>query len=132
MKGAVKWHALIPGPITRPEEALAFINACSFCTWGPVPRLPFPNLAEAMGEMATSVLDRTWSWKDDLPFAQQLYYGKIIAGQPSFLAPDYRPDFIAALAGRGLEHERDVTLYRLLGSSVQKIGAWRRRRIPFA
>jgi hypothetical protein len=114
MKGAVKWHALIPGPITRPEEALAFINACSFCTWGPVPRLPFPNLAEAMGEMATSVLDRTWSWKDDLPFAQQLYYGKIIAGQPSFLAPDYRP------------------LYRLLGSSVQKIGAWRRRRIPFA
>jgi hypothetical protein len=74
-----------------------------------VPRLQFPNLAEAMGETATSVLDRTWSWKDDLHFAQQLYYGKIIAGQLSFLAPDYLPDFIAALAGRGLEHERDVT-----------------------
>jgi hypothetical protein len=25
-----------------------------------VPRLSFPNLAEAMGETATSVLDRTW------------------------------------------------------------------------
>jgi hypothetical protein len=109
MKAAVKWQALIPGPITRPEEALAFINECGFCTWGPVPRLPFPNLAEAMGETATSVLDRTWSWKDDLHFAQKLYYGKIIAGQPSFLAPDYLPDFIAALAGCGLEHERDVT-----------------------
>jgi hypothetical protein len=53
--------------------------------------------------------DRTWSWKDDLHFEQQLYYGKIIAGQPSFLAPDYLPDFISALAGRDLEHERDVT-----------------------
>ncbi len=110
MKEAVGWHALIPGTITGPEEALAFVNACGFCTWGPVPRLAFPNLAEAMGETATSVLDRTWWWKDDLHFAQQLYYGKIIAGQPSFLAPDYLPDFIAALAGRGLEYERDVNL----------------------
>jgi hypothetical protein len=109
MKQAVGWHALIPGPITRPEEALAFINECGFCTWGPVPRLSFPNLAEAMGETATSVLDRTWSWKDDLHFEQKLYYGKIIAGQPSFLAPDYLPDFISALAGHDLEQERDVT-----------------------
>ena len=109
MKETVGWHVLIPRPITGPEEALAFVNACGFCTWGPVPRLTFPNLAEAMGETATSVLDRTWSWKDDLHFAQQLYYGKIIAGQPSFLAPDYLPDFISALAGRSLEHEREVS-----------------------
>ena len=109
MKEAGGWHALITGPIAGPEEALAFVTGCGFCTWGPVPRMTFPNLAEAMGETATSVLERTWVWKDDLHFAQQLYYGKIIAGQPSFLAPDYLPDFIAALAGRGLEHERDVT-----------------------
>jgi hypothetical protein len=105
MKETAGWHALITGP----DEALAFVSRCGFCTWGPVPRLSFPNLAEAMGETASSVLERTWSWKDDLHFAQQLYYGKIIAGQPSFLAPDYLPDFIAALAGRGLEHEREVT-----------------------
>ncbi len=37
MKQAVGWHALIPGPITGPEEALAFITGCGFCTWGPVP-----------------------------------------------------------------------------------------------
>jgi len=109
MKEVVGWYALIPRPITGPDEALAFVSGCGFCTWGPVPRLPFPNLDEAMGETATSVLERTWSWKDDLHFAQQLYYGKIIAGQPSFLAPDYLPDFIAALAGHGLEHERDAT-----------------------
>src|SRR5437763_1019454 len=93
MKEAIGWHALIPRPITGPEEALTFVNECGFCTWGPVPRLSFPNLAEAMGETATSVLERTWSWKDDLHFAQQLYYGKIIAGQPSFLARDFLPDF---------------------------------------
>jgi hypothetical protein len=98
MKETVGWHALITRPITGPGEALAFINECGFCTWGPVPRLPFPNLAEAMGETATSVLERTWSWKDDLHFAQQIYYGKIIAGKPSFLAPDYLSDFIAAMA----------------------------------
>jgi len=46
MKEAVGWHELIPGPITGPEEALAFVNSCGFCTWGPVPRLPFPNLAQ--------------------------------------------------------------------------------------
>jgi hypothetical protein len=109
MMETVRWHALITGPITGPDEALAFVTRCGFCTWGPMPRLPFPNLAQAMGETATSVLERTWVWKDDLHFAQQLYYGKIIAGQPSFLAPDYLPDFISALAGRGLEHERDVT-----------------------
>jgi hypothetical protein len=108
MKEAVQWHSLITGPINEPNEAVRFVHGCGFCTWGPLPRLSFPNLAEAMGETATSVLGRTWFWKDDLHFAQQLYYGKIIGGQPSFIAPDYLPDFIAALAGRGLEPERDV------------------------
>ena len=102
MKETGGWHALINGPITGPDEALAFVSGCGFCTWGSVPRLPFPNLAEAMGETASSVLERTWSWKDDLHFAQQLYYGKIITGQPSFLAPDYLPDFIKI---RGQVHE---------------------------
>lgn len=108
MQEAVKWRSFIPGQITEPEEAIVFVEGCGFCTWGPLPRLPFPNLAEAMGETATSVLDRTWFWKDDLHFSRQLYYGKIIQGQPSFIAPEYLPDFIAALAGRGLEQERDV------------------------
>src|SRR5215470_601950 len=97
------WQALIPRPITEAEDALAFVTALGFCTWGPIPGLAFPNLAEAMGETASSVLAPTWSWKDDLHFAHQVYYGKIISGQPSFIAPDYLSDFIAALAGRGLE-----------------------------
>ena len=101
------WHTLIPRPIKEAEDALAFVTALGFCTWGPVAGLAFPNLAEAMGETASSVLVPTWSWKDDLHFAQQVYYGKIIGGQPSFIAPNYLPDFVAALAGQGLEEERD-------------------------
>lgn len=61
---------------------------------------------------AISALARTWFWKDDLHFARRLYYGKIIAGQPSIIAPGYLADFIAALAGWGLERERDpIKLY---------------------
>ena len=127
MNDAVRWHSLITRQITGPDEALAFITECGFCTWGPVPHMTFPNLAEAMGETATSVLERTWVWKDDLHLAHKLYYGKIIAGQPSFLAPDYLPDFIAALAGRGLEYEPDVTwLYfdGRLSSEAKAIYDW--------
>jgi hypothetical protein len=53
------------------------------------------------------VLNHTWSWKDDLHFERRLYYGKIIAGQPSFLSPDFLPAFIAALAGSDTGRERD-------------------------
>jgi hypothetical protein len=107
MKNITEWQALIPRPIQGPDDMVAMIEKLGFCTWGPVARLNFPNLAEAMGETALSVLDHTWYWKDDLHFERRLYYGKIIAGQPSFLAPDCLPDFIAALAGPGLERERD-------------------------
>src|ERR671923_2685949 len=97
------WHTLFPRPVAHQEDAAAFVAALGFCTWGAVPGLAFPNLAEAMGETASSVLGRTWFWKDDLHLERRLYYGKIIRGQPSFIAPDYLPDFVAALAGRGHE-----------------------------
>ncbi len=84
-----------------------------FCTWAPIPGLSFPNLADAMGETAWSVMGRTWYWKDDVHSNRRLYYAKVIAGQPSFIAPDYLPDFIAGLAGRGQGLERDpVRLYQ--------------------
>ncbi len=98
------WQTIIPHSIREPDDAIKFVTTLGFCTWGPIPGLTFPNLAEAMGHTASSVLAPTWYWKDDLHFARQLYYGKIIAGQPSFLAPDYLPYFIAAL---GPEQERD-------------------------
>jgi hypothetical protein len=94
-------------PVAGEEDAAAFVATLGLCTWGPVPGLAFPNLAEAMGESALSVLGRTWFWKDDLHFERRLYYGKIIRGQPTFVAPDWLPDCIASLAGPGHEVERD-------------------------
>lgn len=105
---AIAWKAQLNFPIESQDDAAAMIEALGFCTWGPVPGLDFPNLAEAMNETASSVLEHTWYWKDDLHIARRIYYGKIIRAQPSFISPDYLPDFIAALAGRGQEGERDV------------------------
>ncbi len=106
-KPAAPWRSLFARPVRSHRDALAFVETLGFCTWGPLPRLAFPNLAEAMGETAWSVMGRTWFWKDDVHLQRRLYYGKIIAGQPSFVAPDYLPDFIAALGGRGQEIERN-------------------------
>jgi hypothetical protein len=83
------------------------VDAAGVCTWAPVPRLSFPNLADVMGETATSVLTRTWFWKDDLHLERRLYYGKIVDGRPSFIAAHYLPSFVAALGGPGHEAERD-------------------------
>ncbi|MBI3977834.1 MAG: hypothetical protein HY331_06585 [Chloroflexi bacterium] len=111
----VSWRSMIPHPIEGPDDAAAFVAALGFCTWGPVPGLDFPNLAEAMGETAWSVLERTWYWKDDLHLERRLYYARVIRGQPSFIAPEYLPDFVAALGGRGLETERDPARLYLAG-----------------
>jgi len=103
------WRQLYPHPIAGPDDAGAFVAALGLCTWGPVPGLDFPNLAEAMGHTARSVLDQTWFWKDDLHLARRVYYGRIVRGQPTFVAPELLPDLIAALGPA----ERDVAgLYR--------------------
>jgi len=101
------WRRGLTLPITDVNDAAGFIERLGFCTWGPVSGLDFPNLAEAMGETAWSVMEQTWFWKDDVHLEKRLYYGKIIRGQPSFIAPEFLPDFVAALGGRGHEAERD-------------------------
>jgi hypothetical protein len=103
----VTWRRRFAQPIAGEDDAAAFVAAMGFCTWAPLPRLPFPNLAEAMGESALSVMDRTWFWKDDLHLARRVYYGKIVDGRPSFIAPEFVPSFVAALGGLGHEAERD-------------------------
>ena len=66
-----------------------------------------------MGESAASVLNSTWFWKDDAHLDGRFYYARLIRGQPSFISPDFLPDMIAALAGRGYESERDpLRLYQ--------------------
>jgi hypothetical protein len=104
------WQSFYPFPVRMMDDAAAFVAAVGFCTWMPIPGLAFPNLAEAMGGEnagrgpdAYRVMDTTWFWKDDLHVARRLHYAKIVRGQPSFIAPDFLPDFVAALGDR----ERD-------------------------
>jgi hypothetical protein len=101
------WRDGFTLPITDVADAAGFVERLGFCTWGPVSGLDFPNLAEAMGETAWSVMEQTWFWKDDVHLEKRLYYGKIVRGQPSFIAPEFLPDFVAALGGRGQEAERE-------------------------
>jgi hypothetical protein len=92
------------------DDAAAFVAAVGFCTWLPVSGLDFPNLGEAMAEAnagqapsAEQVMTATWFWKDDLHVARRLHYAKVVRGQPTFIAPDFLPTFVAALG----ETERD-------------------------
>ena len=80
------WRALFTRPVRREADAVAFVNTLGFCTWGPVPGLRFPNLAEHMHETAASVLNSTWFWKDDAHIERRLYYAKVIRAQPSFIS----------------------------------------------
>ena len=41
------------------------------------------------------VLGATWFWKDDLHVDRRLYYTRLFAGKPGFIAMDFLPAFIA-------------------------------------
>ena len=55
--------------------------------------------AEDRVKHCQNVMEQTWLWKDDVHLEKRLYYGKIIRGQPSFIAPEFLPDFVAGLGG---------------------------------
>ena len=60
------WRDGLLLPITNVADAAPFVERLGFCTWAPVSGVGFPNLAEAMGESAWSVMEQTWFWKDDV------------------------------------------------------------------
>ena len=85
------------------QSALAFINESGFCaafTAG----LGVPCLREAIEGRREPKLpehiqhDRaiimTWNLKDALPARKAVYYGKVIAGRPSFIALELLPAFL--------------------------------------
>lgn len=89
--------------VTGEQSALAFINETGFCaafTAG----LGVPCLREAIEGRREPKLpehiqhDRaimmTWNLKDALPARKAVYYGKVIAGRPSFIALEYLPAFL--------------------------------------
>ena len=89
--------------ITNEKTALAFINEVGFCT-GFTAGLGVPCLREAIVGAREPVLPEhiqhdhaigmTWRLKDDLPAKKLVYYGKAIAGRPSFIARDLLGAFL--------------------------------------
>ncbi len=89
--------------VTGEQSALAFINETGFCA-AFTPGLGVPCLREAIEGRREPKLpehiqhDRaiimTWNLKDALPARKAVYYGKAIAGRPSFIALDLLPAFL--------------------------------------
>ncbi|HXW84180.1 MAG TPA: hypothetical protein VEJ86_07230 [Candidatus Binataceae bacterium] len=81
--------------VTSEQTALAFIDEVGFCT-GFSAGLGVPCLREAIsGEREPVVpehiqhdyaIGMTWRIKDSLPARRAVYYGKVIAGRPSFVS----------------------------------------------
>lgn len=89
--------------VTGEQSALGFINETGFCA-AFTPGLGVPCLREAIEGRREPKLpehiqhDRaiimTWNLKDTLPARKAVYYGKVIAGRPSFIALELLPAFL--------------------------------------
>ena len=89
--------------VTGEPSALAFIEETGFCAAFSA-GLGMPCLREAIEGRREPPLphhiqhDRaimmTWRLKDDLPARGAVYYGKVIAGRPGFVALDLLPAFL--------------------------------------
>jgi hypothetical protein len=89
--------------VTGEQSALAFIDETGFCA-AFTPELGVPCLREAIeGRRAPKLPEHiqhdraiimTWNLKDRLPARKAVYYGKVIAGRPSFIALELLPAFL--------------------------------------
>jgi hypothetical protein len=89
--------------VTGEKSALKFIGEVGFCT-GFTAGLGVPCLREAIAGTREPVMPEhiqhdyaigmTWRIKDSLPERRLVYYGKAIAGRPSFIARDLLGAFL--------------------------------------
>jgi hypothetical protein len=89
--------------VTGEKSALKFIGEVGFCT-GFTSGLGVPCLREAIAGTREPVMPEhiqhdyairmTWRIKDSLPERRLVYYGKAIAGRPSFIARDLLGAFL--------------------------------------
>ena len=123
--------------VTDERGALTFINESGFCaafTAG----LGVPCLREAIEGRREPPLpehiqhDRaiimTWNLKDTLPARRAVYYGKVIAGRPSFIALNLLPVFLRLRVAPGgyIAHYKSGTLShcaKLVMDSLTRRGA---------
>ena len=90
------WTDLQPYPVRTEDDFVQFLDQVGICLWNPTPGADFPNMAERMELTKPDDIWATWFWKDDLHIAKRLFYGKLLAGKPTFIAPALLPAVVAA------------------------------------
>ncbi len=88
------WEARWRHAVRQEDDLVRFVQDVGCCTINQLARWPaFPSQEIAMGR--PDVLGVTWFWKDDLHTQKRLYYTRLFAGRPGFIALSLLPTFIA-------------------------------------
>lgn len=113
--------------VTTLAEATRYVNRYGFC-WLFAPRdrkLELPALYEAVKGKRDAHIeewdadsDKLWGWKNDLPAAHRVYYGKALAGKPVFVSLQVLPNVIAAL---GLDDVSEAYAHGALSYDAKRI-----------
>src|SRR5262245_17457993 len=90
-------------------EGLAFLNDVGCAFLFPQAGVVLPSLWEAINGRERAIphhhhdhaLSLTWTWKDSLPAARAIWYGKLIRGKPTFVSLDLLPAFYALSSNFG-------------------------------
>lgn len=132
--------------VTGEKSALRFINEVGFCaafTAG----LGVPALREAIaGEREPALpehiqhdwaIGMTWRLKDVLPARRLVYYGKVLAGRPSFISLKLLPAFLrlrVAPAGYRVMYQRGTLSHcaRLVMDALSRRGPAETRALKLA
>ena len=88
--------------VRKMAEAARWLDRVGFALLFPVRGVALPSLWEAMGRRPTNAptwdddMARLWEWKDQLPRRQRAWYGKLLRGKGTLIAPRLLPYFSAA------------------------------------
>ena len=99
-------------PLTNVAEAAEFVHERGFVYFWPIKGVRFPNLWSAVAGDRKVANDHgdaghiTWGWKDEQLGKSAWYYGKILRGKGTMIAPEILPYFYALSENFG-EPEED-------------------------
>ncbi len=84
------------------KQALGFIRAVGFCyAFTPGPG-HLPSLFEVLDTRSDDVRwSWAWEWKEALPTAKRVFYGRVLARKPTFISMEFLPNFFALTGNVG-------------------------------
>jgi hypothetical protein len=104
--------------VRNAEGLVEMVDAFGFC-FAFTLRTGDAPIPACFDHLSTSSEDRKWGWmwgwKDELPEAKRLYYGKLLVRKPTFVSMKMLPTFYATFgrAGEADDHLDDVRAGRL-------------------